>query len=177
MAYSCNTHRTVSSEQMGFRGGVLATEQFSSCWSSLYLCVLSWNAFTQGFMRSSLELSWQLSHGMKPGRIQGITGSEGAGYSLKACLCTLHHSPLHLAPLHRHQRCIFPEAINTVSVVCTIARPSQGFRKMTLKLGREGPFQQRRMTVTHFDGKAPYVRLNSKWGKRLMGPNDSLRSN
>lgn len=169
MAYSCNTHRTVSSEQMGFRGRMLATERFSPCCSSLYLCVLSWNAFTQGFMRSSLELSWQLSHGMKPGRVQEITGSEGL---------PLYAPALYLAPLHRHQRCIFPEAINTVSVVvCTIARPSQGCRKMTLKLGGGGPFQQRRMTVIHFDGKAPNVRLNSKWGKRLMGPNDSLRSN
>lgn len=76
------------------------------------------------------------------------------------------------------QHCIFPKAINTSrAVVCTALGPPKATQKNDLGAGEARPISTKTMTVIFFDSKAPDVSLNSKWGRHLMGQNDSLRSN
>lgn len=85
------------------------------------------------------------------------------------------------APWHfflGRQHCVFPKAINTSgAVVCTALGPPKATQKNDLGAGEARPISTKTMTVIFFDSKAPDVSLNSKWGKHLMGQNDSLRSN
>lgn len=75
-------------------------------------------------------------------------------------------------------RCIFLKAIQTSwAGVSPAAGPSHGHRNNDLDSGEGRPLSTQAMTVRVSASKAPEVRLDGEWGKRVMGRNASLRSN
>lgn len=107
--------------------------------------------------------------------------SRGGNHNLQQEIQILPKPPESLpSPGHfflGRQRCISSKAMNTShAIISTVAGSSQGHKKWPWS-GEGKPVSTKAMTVMFFDSKAPDVSPNGKWGKHLMGQNDSLRSN